>query len=77
MNPNKFANLYDGLQAIKDEKNENTRSARKKNYQTRGTQQQNTSQVTKVHVAQKRRRFSNFNHPLSKILKHLVQKGLL
>ena len=37
MNPNKFANLYDGLQAIKDEKNENTRSARKKNYQTGGT----------------------------------------
>ena len=46
INPKTFVDLYnDGLQAeeIENEKKKNTRSARGKNYQTGGTQQENTS----------------------------------
>ena len=72
--------LYDdGLQAeeIENEKKKNTKSAGGKNYPTRGTQQESTSQVVEVHVVQQSRRFSNFNQPLSKVLERLMQKGLL
>ena len=64
MNPKTFVDLYnDGLQVeeIENEKKKNTRSAGGKNYQTRGTQQENTSQVAKVHEVQQTRRFLNFN----------------
>ena len=72
MNPKTFADLYDILQAIEDGKNENTRSARKKNYQTGVNQQGNTTRVVKIHTVQRIRRFSNFNQPLSKFLEYLV-----
>ena len=55
MNPKTFVDLYDdGLQAkeIQNEKKKNTRSAGGKNYQTGGTQQENTSQAVEVHVVQ-------------------------
>ena len=55
INPKIFVDLYDdGLQAeqIENEKKKNTKSTRGKNYQTRGTQQENTSRVTKVHEVQ-------------------------
>ena len=64
MNPKSFVDLYDyGLQAeeIENEKKKNTRSARGKNYQTRGTQQENTSRAVEVQAIQQTRRFSNFN----------------
>ena len=64
MNPKTFMDLYDdGLQAeeIENEKKKNTRSARGKNYQTRGTQQENTSRAVEVHVVQQSRKFSNSN----------------
>ena len=80
MNPKSFVDLYDdGLQAeeMENKKNKNTRSAGGKNYQTGGTQQENTSRVVKVHEVQQTRRFSNFNQPLSKVLERLVKKGLL
>ena len=51
MNPKTFVDLYDdGLQAeeIENEKKKNTRSAGGKNYQTGGTQQENTSQAIEV-----------------------------
>ena len=47
--------LYDdGLQAeeIENKKKKNTRSTGGKNYQTGGTQQENTSRVAKVHKVQ-------------------------
>ena len=53
MNPKTFLDLYDdGLQAeeIENKKKKNTRSAGGKNYQTRGTQQENTSRVMEVKV---------------------------
>ena len=80
MNPKSFIDLYDdGLQAeeIENEKKNNTRSAGGKNYQTGGTQPENTSRAVEVQVVQQPRRFSNFNQPLSKVLERLVQKGLL
>ena len=47
-------------------KKKNVRKARKKSYQTGGTQQESTSLVVKVHAVQQSRRFSNFNQPLTK-----------
>ena len=58
-------------------KKKNVRNARKKNYQTGGIQQGSTSQAVEVHGVQQSKRFSNFNQPLSKVLDHLIQKGLL
>ena len=58
-------------------KKKNVRKARKKSYQTGGTQQGSTSLVVKVHAVQQSRRFSNFNQPLSKVLDRLIQKDLL
>ena len=58
-------------------KKKNIRKARKKSYQTGGTQQETTSQVVEVHAVQPPRKFSNFNQPLSKVLERLMQKGLL
>ena len=58
-------------------KKKNVRKARKKNYQTGGTQQGSTSQAVEVYIVQQSRRFSNFNQPLSKILDRLIQKDLL
>ena len=58
-------------------KKKNVRKARKKSYQTEGTQQGSTSQAVEVHAVQQSRRFSNFNQPLSKVLECLMQKGLL
>ena len=55
MNPKLFVDLYDdGLQAeeIENEKKKNTKSTGTKNYPTRGTQQENTSRVAKVHEVQ-------------------------
>ena len=68
MNPKMFAGLYNGLQAIEDER---------KNYQTGGKQQKGTNRITNTNASQQTRRFSNFNQPLSKVLECLVQKGLL
>ena len=42
-------------------KKKNIRKARKKSYQTGGTQQGTTSQAVEVHVVQPPRKFSNFN----------------
>ena len=53
-------------------KKKNIRSAGRKNCQTGGTHQENTSRVAKVHKVQQTRRFSNFNQPLSKVLERLV-----
>ena len=80
MNPKSFVDLYDdGLQAeeMENEKKKNTRSTVTKNYPTRGTQQANTSRAVEVRAVQPPRKFSNFNQPLSKVLDHLIQKGLL
>ena len=80
MNPNTFTGLYNGLQAIEDEKKQTVRSVRKKNYQTGGIRQGSTNRITNTHtmrVVQQPRRFSNFNQPLSKVLECLVQEGLL
>ena len=55
MNPKTFVDLYDdGLQAeeIENEKMKNTRSAWGKNYQTGGTQLENTSRVVEVRAVQ-------------------------
>ena len=68
MNPKTFTNLYNGLQAIENER---------KNYQTGGKQQKSTNRITNTNALQQTRRFSNFNQPLSKVLECLVQKGLL
>ena len=80
MNPKTFVDLYDdGLQAeeIENEKKKNTRGTETRNYPTGGTQQENTSRAVEVQAVQQPRKFSNFNQPLSKVLEHLVQKGLL
>ena len=80
MNHKSFVDLYDdGLQAeeIENEKKKNARTAGEKNYQTGGTQQENTSQAMEVQAVQQPTRFSNFNQPLSKVIERLVQKGLL
>ena len=80
MNPKTFVDLYDdGLQAeeMENEKKKNTRNTGTRNYPTEGTQQANTSRAMEVQAVQEPRRFSNFNQPLSKVLEHLVQKGLL
>ena len=80
MNPKSFVDLYDdGVQAeeIENEQKKNTRSSGIRNYPTGGTQQGSTSQTMEVHAVQQSRRFSNFNQPLSKVLEHLMQKGLL
>ena len=80
MNPKSFVDLYDdGLQAeeIENEKRKTIRSTRARDYPTGGTQQGNTNRAVEVHVVQQKRRFSNFNQPLSKVLERLVQKGLL
>ena len=58
-------------------KKKNVRKARKKRYQTEGTQQGSTSQAEKVHAVQQPRRFSNFNQSRSTVLNRLIQKGLL
>ena len=63
MNSKTFTNLYNGLQAIENER---------KNYQTRGRQQKNTNRITNTNALQQTRRFSNFNQPLSKVLECLV-----
>ena len=39
MNPKTFAGLYNGLQAIEDEKKQTVRGVRRKNYQTGGIRQ--------------------------------------
>ena len=62
---------------MENEKKKNTRSIVTRNYPTGGTQQANTSQTIEVRAVQPPRKFSNFNQPLSKVLDHLVQKGLL
>ena len=80
MNPKSFADLYDnGLQAeeMENEKKKNIRSTGARNYPTRGTQQANTSRAVEVRAIQPPKKFSNFNQPLSKVLDHLIQKGLL
>ena len=55
MNPKTFTNLYNGLQAIENEKKKNTQSTRTRNYPTGGTQQENTSRAVKVQAIQQRR----------------------
>ena len=80
MNPKSFIHLYhDGLQAeeMENEKKKNTRSTVIRNYPTGGIQQANTSQAVEVRAIQPPRNFSNFNQPLSKVIDHLIQKGLL
>ena len=80
MNPKTFAGLYNGLQAIEDEKKQTVRSVRRKNYQTGGIRQGSTNRIINTHTmraVQQPRRFSNFNQPLSEVLECLVQKGLL
>ena len=80
MNPKTFAGLYNGLQAIEDEKKQTVRSVRRKNYQTGGIRQGSTNRITNTHTVraiQQPRRFSNFNQPLSEVLECLVQEGLL
>ena len=62
---------------MENEKKKNTRSTVIRNYLTGGTQQANTSRAVEVWAVQPPRKFSNFNQPLSKVLDHLVQKGLL
>ena len=68
MNSKTFTHLYNGLQDIKNEK---------KHYQTGGRQQGSTNRITNINALKQIRRFLNFNQPLSKVLKRLVQKGLL
>ena len=58
-------------------KKKNIRKARKKSYQTGGTQQGTTSRAVEVNAVQPPRKFSNFNQLLSKVLERLMQKGLL
>ena len=58
-------------------KKKNVKKARKKSYQTGGTRQGTTSRAIEVHALQLLKKFSNFNQPLSKVLEHLMQKGLL
>ena len=58
-------------------KKKNIKKARKKSYQTEGTQQGRTSKAEEVHAVQQSRRFSNFNQPRSTVLDCLIQKGLL
>ena len=73
MNPKTFAGLYNGLQAIKDEKKQTVRGVRRKNYQTGG--KGSTNRITNtytVRAVQQPRRFSNFNQPLSEVLECLV-----
>ena len=80
MNPKSFVDLYDdGLQVeeMENEKKKNTRSTVTRNYPTRGIQQANTSRAVEIQTVQPPRKFSNFNQPLSKVLDHLIQKGLL
>ena len=80
MNPKTFAGLYNGLQAIEDEKKQTMGSVRRKNYQTRGIRQGSTNRITNtytVRAVQQPRRFSNFNQPLSEVLECLVHEGLL
>ena len=80
MNPKSFVDLYDdGLQTeeMENEKKKNTRSTGIRNYPTGGTQQANTSRAVEVRAVQPSIKFSNFNQPLSKVLDHLIQKGLL
>ena len=80
MNPKTFVDIYDdGLQAeeMENEKKRTTRSTGSRNYPTGGTQQGSTSKAVEVRAVQSPRRFSNFNQPLSKVLNHLIQKGLL
>ena len=80
MNPKSFVDLYDdGLQAeeMENEKKKNIRSTGTRNYPIGGTRQANTSRAVEVRAIQPPRNFSNFNQPLSKVLDHLVQKGLL
>ena len=55
MNPKSFVDLYE------NKKKRTTRSTRTRNYQTRGTQQGNTSKVMEVHAVQQPIRFSIFN----------------
>ena len=77
MNPKTFTDLYNGLQAIENEKKQTIRGVRKKNYQTGGMQQGSTNMIINTYAVQQMRRFSNFNQPSSKVLEHLVQRGLL
>ena len=46
MNPKTFTNLYNGLQAIENER---------KNYQTGGRQQKNTNRITNTNALQQTR----------------------
>ena len=50
MNPKTFADLYNGLQAIKNEKKQTIRGVRKKNYQTGGMQQGSTNRIINTHA---------------------------
>ena len=80
MNPKSFVDLYDDeLQAeeMENKKKKNTRSTVIRNYPTGGTQQANTSRAVEVQAVQPPKKFSNFNQPLSNVLDHLIQKGLL
>ena len=52
MNPKMFIDLYNGLQAIENEKKQTIRGVRKKNYQTRGMQQGITNKITNTHAVQ-------------------------
>ena len=52
MNPKMLADMYNGLQAIENEKQQTIRGVRKKNYQTRGMQQGSTSRITDTHAVQ-------------------------
>ena len=62
---------------MENEKKKNTRSTITRNYPTKGTQQANTNRTVEVWAVQPPKKFSNFNQPLSKVLDHLIQKGLL
>ena len=62
---------------MENEKRKTTRSTGTRNYPTGGTHQANTSRTVEVRAVQPPRKFSNFNQPLSKVLDHLIQKGLL
>ena len=80
MNPKTFVKLCDdGLPAeeMQNEKKKTVQNTGTKNYPTRGTQQGSTSRAVEVRAIQPPRKFSNFNQPLSKVLDHLIQKGLL
>ena len=52
MNPKMIKHLYNGLQAIENEKKQTIKSIRKKNYQTRGRQQGSTNRITNTHAVQ-------------------------